>query len=94
MREPSTRFVAFGGSRIRIEHIGDRAREIVEFLYRDARDREEPSLQATFRVEDDPVGHSVTIHRSADVCYRGESLADAARTLQVNRTGNVGDRIR
>lgn len=82
MSDGSTRFVAFGGSRIRIESKGPRSRKIVEFLYRDTQDTADSSLLATFRVEDAAGGDSVTVHRDDDVCYTGTSLADAARALQ------------
>jgi hypothetical protein len=82
MIEASTRFVAFGGVRIRLDLRGRRAREIGEFLYRDMDDCEEDALQATFQVEDDPASDSVTVRRDEIVCHRGNSLANVARALQ------------
>jgi hypothetical protein len=74
--------VAFAGTRIRIEHRGDAAREIVEFLSRDTFDSPEVAPQARFAAEVDTATNLITIRRDDEVRYRGSDLAGAARTLQ------------
>ena len=53
MTEAGTRFVAFAGSRVRIDYKGRTAGDIVEFLFRDVGDRHDDERQGTFSVESD-----------------------------------------
>jgi len=78
----ATRFVAFGGSRIRIDYDGPVAAAIVDFLFRDTHDHDRPDLQATFRVEEGSAEPPLTIRRDDEVLYRGADPAVAARVLQ------------
>jgi len=78
----ATRFVAFGGSRIRIDYGGPVAAEIVDFLFRDTHDHERPDLQATFHIEEGSAEPPLTIRRDDEVLYRGADPAVAARVLQ------------
>ena len=80
--ERGYRYVAFAGSRVRIAYRGSRASKIVQFLYRDAEDCESDRLQARFAIVEQPASGVVVVRRDDRACYKGRSLAEAARTLQ------------
>lgn len=82
MTEAGTRFVAFAGSRVRIDYRGRTAGDIVEFLFRDVGDTPDDELHGTFAVDSDDEKNLVVVRVESDVRYQGSSAADAARVLQ------------
>jgi hypothetical protein len=95
MIESGTRFVAFAGSRVRIDYRGDLAREIVEFLYAGIHDASEHPLQGRVKVEVDAATQLIAVHESGELYYQGAHQADAARALQESvshslASGSVG----
>ena len=78
---PLSRIVSFGGSSVQIEHIGNRAGEIVEFLYRYTRASSNPLPHAKFSLKSSDATGVLTVRHGEATCYNGESAADAARAL-------------
>lgn len=87
-----TRVVSFGGSSVRIDCRGDKAVELVDFLYGDLPPYEAPAPHIVFTMRAEPELQKLIVRVGKAVYYRGSSLGGLAAALMAQTQFHLADK--
>jgi len=88
----TARVISFAGSSVRIDCRGDKAVEIVDFLYRDLPPCDGPEPHVALKLRVDPDLQKVILRRGKAVHYKGRSLAGLGAALLQHTLFHLADK--
>ena len=92
MKTAATRFVSFGGARIRIDCTGPGTQDLIAFLYQCVPDDPRVAPDVTFQLRGD--GGTFRLHCGSTMAYEGTSIGAAADVLLAETSRHLAENSR